>query len=305
MTVGRRTTPSPCPSLSIFQWTVTTTSRFITIMRLPQGYVAWVEVSTDGGVEWTAVTQYGSQPTWGSYTLEDFVYESVDLSSYSESASLLIRFRFDTTVANANPGEWSLDDVRVSFVAFPARIALLSPNGGEMIPSGSTYTIEWEAPPEVETFKLLYSLDNGTTWTSIDKGIRDFTYPWDVPDVKGNKTKCLIKVVGYAASGAKVGADISDGNFTIEVVTLVSPNGGQVFHPGDTTTMEWRACDAAVSFDVMFSMDNGATWKNVEDGGTPVVIEMEELHRDICSHKISSSQHREQDEVPSESGCLQ
>ncbi len=95
--------------------------------------------------------------------------------------------------------------------------------------------------------------------------------------MKGNKTKCLIKVVGYTESGTKAGADISDGNFTIEVVTLLSPNGPEVFHPGDTTTIEWNACDAAASFDVMFSMDNGATWINVDDGNTPVLIEMEEL----------------------------
>ena len=146
--------------------------------------------------------------------------------------------------------------------------------------------VEWEAPPEVQTFKLLYSLDNGATWTSIDKGIRDFTYSWDVPDVKGNKTRSLIKVVGYAASGAKAGADISDGNFTIEVITLLSPNGPEVFHPGDTTTIEWNACDAAASFDVMFSMDNGTTWKNVEDGNTPVVIEMEESAGTVLPVKI-------------------
>jgi hypothetical protein len=244
---------------------------------LPQGYVAWVEVSTDGGAEWTAIAQYGSQPTWGFYTLDDFLYESVDLSSYAETESLLVRFRFDTTLAITTPGEWSLDDVRLSFIAFPPRVALLSPNGGEMIPSGSTYTIEWEAPPEVETFKLLYSLDNGTTWTLINKAVSDSIYSWDVPDVKGNKTKCHIKVVGYTASGAKAGMDISNGNFTIEVVTLLSPNGGQIFHPGDTTTVEWRACAAAASFDVMFSMDNGATWKNVGDGNTPVMIELEKL----------------------------
>ena len=74
-------------------------------------------------------------------------------------------------------------------------------------------------------YAVIYSLDNGATWTSIKKGISESTYSWDVPDVKGNKTKCLIKVVGFTGSGAKAGADISDENFTIEVVTLVSGTG--------------------------------------------------------------------------------
>ncbi len=241
---------------------------------LPQGFVASVEASTDGGSGWTPVTQYGSYPPiWGFYATDDFVYESMDLSSYAETASLLVRFRFDTTNAVTTPGAWSLDDVRLSFMAFPPRVALLSPNGGEMIPSGSTYTIEWEAPPEVVSFKLLYSLDNGSTWILIKQGISGSSYSWDVPDVKGNKTRCLIKVIGYTASGAKAGVDLSDGNFTLEVVILLSPDGGEVFHPGDTTTVEWRACDAATSFDALFSMDNGTTWQGVVSGNLPVVME--------------------------------
>ena len=46
----------------------------------------------------------------------------------------------------------------------PMMVTLLAPNGGEIIPSGSVYTIEWEAAEEVKTFKLKYSMDNGATW---------------------------------------------------------------------------------------------------------------------------------------------
>jgi hypothetical protein len=98
-------------------------------------------------------------------------------------------------------------------------VLLLTPNGGEMIPSNSSYDIQWEAAPVVESFDLYYSLDGGGSWTRIDKDVRNTTYPWPVPKIIGNKKACLVRVFGYNGARTKrIGYDTSDKPFTIEVV---------------------------------------------------------------------------------------
>jgi hypothetical protein len=152
-------------------------------------------------------------------------------------------------------------------IALPAKVTLFAPNGGETIPSSSTYEIRWGAPPEATTFKLFYSLDNGTTWKSINTGapLTGSSYLWQVPKTGRNKTTCRIKVTGY--NGSKVvGADTSNKPFTIEVIKVLSPNGGEFFQAGGPWTIQWRASSEADHFDLTFSMDNGLTWKAIEGG---------------------------------------
>ena len=45
---------------------------------------------------------------------------------------------------------------------------LKNPNGGETIPSGSTYTINWVAPAQAATFSLVFSTNKGKKWKQIE-----------------------------------------------------------------------------------------------------------------------------------------
>jgi len=76
-------------------------------------------------------------------------------------------------------------------------ILVVKPNGGDLIPSGSSYDIQWEATPEAESFDIFYSLDNGVSWTLIKKDERNTIYSWTVPKTTGNKKACFVKVIGY------------------------------------------------------------------------------------------------------------
>ena len=147
---------------------------------MQQSFKLWVEASSDGGTTWDAIGRYGSHDTWAVYSTGDFVYEVLDLSSYA-GESLLIRFRFDSTAGSYNYGEWYLDDIKVFYNQTPSAVALLSPSGGEVIPSDSTYIIEWVAPSQAETFKLMHSTDHGTTWKVIEEGLTGTSYCWQVP----------------------------------------------------------------------------------------------------------------------------
>jgi len=143
---------------------------------------------------------------------------------------------------------------------------LLAPNGGEVIASGSTYTIQFEPPPGAENFTLKYSMDNGKTWKLIHSGIADTRYDWTVPIPSKNKTKCRVKVIGYNASGEKLGADSSDWPFTIEVLRVISPNGGETLISGNLRPIIWTTNEAkkdVASVILKYTKNGGRTWNKI------------------------------------------
>ena len=148
-------------------------------------------------------------------------------------------------------------------------MTLLTPNGGEVLPSGSAHTIQWGAPPEAESFKLLLSMNKGKTWMLIDKGITERTYPWQVPEPAGNRSKCLLRVIGYDASGNRIAAGTSVAPFTIEVIKVNSPNGGEVLKSGTTWTIQWATHETwgpLKKVELFYSTNGGKSWKWVKNG---------------------------------------
>jgi hypothetical protein len=142
-------------------------------------------------------------------------------------------------------------------------VTVLSPNGGEVIPSGSTYSIQWSAPPGAVKFTLRYSINNGSTWKLIAKNVTGTSYNWTVPKPNNNKTNCLVKVIGFNSSGTKVGEDISDSTFTIEVVKVTLPDGGEVLHQSNPWTITWRTNGTirpVANTKLFRSTNGGSTW---------------------------------------------
>jgi hypothetical protein len=156
-------------------------------------------------------------------------------------------------------------NVTATFTAITA-VKLLSPNGGEVIPSGSSYTIQWQAPANADHYTLKLSMDNGMTWSTIASNITGNSYDWDVPIPWNNKRKCFIKVIAFNASNVKIGADSSDGPFTIEVIKLNTPNGGETLTSGSTYNITWatNSTKKPVSKVILsYTLDGGVTWKAI------------------------------------------
>ena len=144
-------------------------------------------------------------------------------------------------------------------------VALMEPWGGEIIPSGSTYTIRWESAPPSEKFRLLYSIDNGATWRAITSGfVTGTSYDWTVPKPRGNRKKCALKLIAYDANNERVGADRAGDPFTIEVVQLTSPNGGEPsLKSGDPLTIAWRIHETVrpiTKVRLLYTKNGGYTW---------------------------------------------
>jgi hypothetical protein len=191
-------------------------------------------------------------PTRGSRTI------TVKFSPLSTEAQ--------TAAFTVNSNSWfdSNTSFNVSGNGVPTpQVTLSSPNGGEIVPSGSTYTIRWSAPPEAVKFTLKYSINNCSTWKLIASNRTGTSYDWNVPTLSNNKTNCLVKVIGFNSSGTKVGEDISDSTFTIEVIKVTSPDGGEILTSGNIHTITWQTnatIRPVANVKLFRSINGGATW---------------------------------------------
>ena len=146
----------------------------------------------------------------------------------------------------------------------PVRID--GPNGGEILPTDSDVLIHWHAPATAAKFDLQYSINNGSTWKPIATGIVGRSYDWTVPALTANTLKGKVRVIARTASNAKAGVDPSDAPFTIEVMRLDSPNGGESLTSGATATIRWTT-NATVrpvaKTKVLYSINGGSSWKAI------------------------------------------
>jgi Zn-dependent metalloprotease len=90
-------------------------------------------------------------------------------------------------------------------------ITVVSPNGGEEWPGGSTHNITWTSTGTLTDVKISYTLD-GKAWT-LETGStpNDGSYSWTLPTVSKTARKCKVKVAALDDSCE----DTSDGKFKI------------------------------------------------------------------------------------------
>lgn len=145
-------------------------------------------------------------------------------------------------------------------------LQVLSPNGDEMLASGSTFTIRWGAPSNAKLFKLFYSINGGRTWKPVAHVGSALEFVWNVPVLRANKKRCLVKVIAYDSMGQRIAKDQSDGPFSIEVVRLTTIKGGEVLISGEPYPITWITnSTAAPVFGVKVLFKAGATvpWKRI------------------------------------------
>ncbi|MCX6579250.1 MAG: fibronectin type III domain-containing protein [Candidatus Aminicenantes bacterium] len=141
-----------------------------------------------------------------------------------------------------------------------ATLTLTSPNGGENFSTGSTHAITWTGT-EIEKIKnvmLEYSINNGTTWTTIMPFItNNGSFNWTVPDKPSNN--CLVRIRKSRSDEGP--SDISDAVFSIvsaSTVKVIAPNGGEQWHAGSSYNLTWTS--TGISGDVVIDLYRGTAF---------------------------------------------
>jgi hypothetical protein len=144
-----------------------------------------------------------------------------------------------------------------------------------VVPTGSTQTIFWQAAagfPAGVTYEVQVSFDNGAAWTDIANCTGTATTClWNVPPKNENLKNTLIRVKAFDGA-TKVGQDVSDGTFEVEVVKILYPSNAIVqFTSGNTYTppfgINWRLNDvkkAVAKAKIEVSKNGGETWEKAD-----------------------------------------
>jgi hypothetical protein len=92
------------------------------------------------------------------------------------------------------------------------------PNGGEVFDQGENIIVMWEAP-ELDTpdsYTVLFSADDGVTWTEIASGVENQSVIVEVPDIETEQA--LVRVFAMK-NDTPIGYDTSDLVFRINAET--------------------------------------------------------------------------------------
>ncbi|MGV3719376.1 MAG: pre-peptidase C-terminal domain-containing protein [Actinomycetota bacterium] len=139
-------------------------------------------------------------------------------------------------------------------------VLVTSPNGGETLTFGASHEITWTTANASGNVMLEYSINGGSTWTTISANTADDgSFMWSVPNAPSTQGRVRVSMLDMSAT------DTSDANFTLlgPSITVVSPNGGETLNIGGNHTITWTS--TAVSGNVLleFSTNGGTTWTTI------------------------------------------
>jgi hypothetical protein len=135
-------------------------------------------------------------------------------------------------------------------------IVVTSPNGGETWVRGTTPTITWTfldsagKDVKIELLKAGTAVQTIAVWTPNDGSVNSWTVPTSLP----TGTDYKVRVTSYYYSGI---SDTSDNTFIISdsivsptptpapLITVASPNGGEIWVRGTTPTITWTSSGSA------------------------------------------------------------
>jgi len=126
----------------------------------------------------------------------------------------------------------------------PESLQVLFPNGGESLPVGQPVNITWQSAGFAagHTVKIELSSDSGVTFPTVIAaaapdavGANSFT--WIPSQPVGNQYR--IRITSNVLSAI---SDTSDSSFQLVTgsIQVVTPNGGEKWHVGQTRDIEWR-----------------------------------------------------------------
>jgi|GEM_PF-1303859 len=212
-----------------------------------------IEYSINSGASWIPIVKS---------TGNNGIYNWVVPGNPSDNCQVRIR------ESDGDGGPWDISDAEFSITTTSyAAITVISPNGGEILYTGSTYEISWTSIGVVGNVNIEYSTNNGTSWAEIvESTSNDGLYEWTVPD--DPSVDCLIRISETDGDPSPV-SDDSDAAFEITTdteptITVTSPNGGENLTIGSTHDITWTSTGTIDNVIIEYSTDEGNAWTNIE-----------------------------------------
>jgi len=139
-------------------------------------------------------------------------------------------------------------------------LSLQTHDGGETLITGEVSEIIWNST-NVMDVRLEYTIDNGKNWDVIINSTpaANGSYNWTVPTVITEE--CKIKLIDVSDINIYDKSDIA---FSIKPyeLTLISPNGGEYYIQGTSTSVHWESTPVA-NIKIEYSINNGQVWNEI------------------------------------------
>ena len=200
-----------------------------------------IEYSTDKGTTWNAIIS------------------SIEASAQSYSWTIPYVMEDSVLVRIADKSNANINSVSGYFTISRAEVSVIYPNGNERFQAGKTYSVRWNSFL-VNNVNIDYSIDNGSTWTSIVHSYPDSlkNYAWQVPQ-NIHSSQCLIRI--YDADNSVI-ADESNDNFVIVDLQLTAPTKNELLQAGGTYQITWSASTEITNVKLSYSL-NGTDWTSI------------------------------------------
>jgi|GEM_PF-414765 len=154
----------------------------------------------------------------------------------------------------------------------PPLVSLTSPIGGESLTIGESAIIFWSFTGEIDSFAVQLSRNGGALFEeTLAEGIPGDTTQWTWNEITPpTSDSCVIRIIGYF--GQFQTADQSDSLFSIvnppppPVITVIYPDGNEIFTIGDTDTLRWNCSTVFDSLNLHLSRSDTANWTPLAQG---------------------------------------
>ena len=83
----------------------------------------------------------------------------------------------------------------IAYDIVPNGVKLTYPIGGEQVSNTDSFRVYWNAVSNGNTYTILFSPDNGTTWTTIATNIQDSIRRFGMLPAGVNSGKCLVRII--------------------------------------------------------------------------------------------------------------
>ncbi|MCH2198020.1 MAG: GPI anchored serine-threonine rich family protein [Flavobacteriales bacterium] len=259
------------------QYNITWTSEYVVSDQVQ------IEFSNDNGASWqiiASITEDDGLYTWTAPNVisDDYLIRITDL---------------------ANPSTFDVSD---NFSVAAPFIDVTYPNGGEIETQCEQFTITWNSGGSFNNrFRILYSEDNGASWTTIASNQLGSSYNWVYPPIEG---PALIRVEDNNNAAL---FDDSDAPFTLAPhgdIIITSPNGGENIQVGTNHTITWASVSPVNYVELYYSIDNGVSWLLIDDfensdgnfnwnvpntPSTECLIRIEDYYNGNCRYDVSDA----------------